>query len=247
MTSPLSRPAREKLLVREFFGDTNGFFVDIGANDPHHGSQSWHLEQAGWQGILVEPQPELAAKLREARSAKVFAVACSSPQNAGRTMTLHLAGPMSALNRERMSYGAVPESTIEVPVRTIDDILAEAHAPTPVDFLSIDIEGHEAEALAGFDFARWRPRLILMEDHVSNLQKHRVLRRAGYRLIRYTDYDGWYVPENSPIGFGWGERWAILRKYYLALPFRIARNWSRKLRQNLRGRLAGNAGANAVR
>ena len=230
MNSPLSRPDREKVLIREFFGKTTGYFVDVGANDPHHGSQTWHLESMGWSGVLIEPQPDLAARLRETRKAKVFAAACSSPDNAGTTMTLHLAGPMSSLNRERMSYGVVPEAVITVPVRTLDDILAEAGAPSPIDFLSLDVEGHELEVLAGFDIARWRPRLILMEDQVADHSKHRIMRRAGYRLVRYTDYDGWYVPAEFPAWFGWREWWVVVRKYYLALPFRKLRNLLRRMR-----------------
>ncbi len=231
MSQTSSRPDREKLLVREFFGGSRGFFVEVGANDPRQGSQSWHLEQGGWRGVLVEPQPDLAARLREARSAKTFAVACSSPRNAGRMLTLHLAGPLSGLDRTRLAYGATPEGTIDVPVRTLDDVLTEAGAPTPLDFLSIDVEGHEIEVLRGFDFSHWRPRLILMEDHVSNLSKHRFLRQARYRLVRYMDNNGWYVPNDAAVKFGWYERWKCFRKYYLALPLRKLRNFSRGLRQ----------------
>ena len=54
----------EQTRVREFFGgDNSGYFVEVGANHPTHGSQTWHLEQAGWTGVLVEPQPDLAAFL----------------------------------------------------------------------------------------------------------------------------------------------------------------------------------------
>ena len=74
----------EHALVREFFGgDTSGYFVEVGANHPTEGSQTWHLEQAGWTGVLVEPQPDLAAFLVTSRKARVFAAACSSPDNAG--------------------------------------------------------------------------------------------------------------------------------------------------------------------
>ena len=62
-------------LVAAFFGDIKGFFVEVGANDPRERSQTWHLEQAGWTGILIEPQPDLARELRAKRVAKVFAVA----------------------------------------------------------------------------------------------------------------------------------------------------------------------------
>jgi FkbM family methyltransferase len=228
-------PGREQELVRAFFGGARaGFFVEVGANRPREASQSWHLEQLGWTGVLVEPQPALADELRRLRRARVFAVACSSPANAGRSMRLHVAGPLSALDRERMAPGAVPERVIEVPVRTLDDVLAEAGAPAGFGLLSIDVEGHELEVLDGFDLGRWRPRLILLEDHVGSLARHRFLSGAGYRLIRRFENNGWYVPRDAGVHVSPLERWEILRKYYLALPFRIARNASRTLRRRLR-------------
>jgi FkbM family methyltransferase len=228
---------REQALVREFFGGGRGYFVEVGANRPQFASQTWHLEQQlGWTGVLIEPQPELAAALRQARAAHVFAVACSSPANAGRRMRLHVAGALSSLDRDRMAPGAEPEKVIDVPVRTLDDVLLEAGSPEGFDLLSVDVEGHELEVLSGFDLGRWRPRLILLEDHVGNLRKHRFLIRAGYRLIRRFENNGWYVPKDAPAAVGWRERWEIARKYYLALPFRIARNTSRNLRRRLRAR-----------
>jgi hypothetical protein len=62
-------------LIAGFFGSRKGYFVEVGANEPRERSQTYHLEQAGWTGVLVEPQPALAALLRAQRSAKVFAVA----------------------------------------------------------------------------------------------------------------------------------------------------------------------------
>lgn len=221
-------------LVAAFFGGTKGFFVEVGANDPHARSQTLHLERAGWTGILIEPQPDLAEQLRTMRTGKVFAVACSSPEHAGRTMPLHVAGPLSSLDREHMAPGAAPERVIEVPIRTLDSLLDEADAPKPLDFLSIDVEGHEIEVLRGFDIVRWRPRLILLEDHVADLAKHRFMKSAGYRLIRRYENNGWYVPANAPERIEGRDYWEIIRKYYLALPFRMLRNASRRLRNGTR-------------
>jgi FkbM family methyltransferase len=218
-------------LIAAFFGDRVGFFVEVGANEPRERSQTWHLEQAGWRGVLIEPQPALADALRAQRSAKVFAVACSSPDNAGRILPLHVAGPLSSLDRARMAPGARPGSVIQVPIRTLDNVLEEAGAPERFDFLSIDVEGHEIEVLRGFDIARWRPRLILLEDHVGDLSKHRYLKAAGYRIIRRYENNGWYVPRESADKMQFADCWEILRKYYLALPFRVLRNLSRRLRK----------------
>jgi FkbM family methyltransferase len=218
-------------LVAAFFGDRQGFFVEVGANEPRARSQTFHLEQAGWTGVLIEPQPLLAAELRAQRNCKVFAVACSSPHNAGRTLPLHVAGPLSSLDRGRMAPGAAPEGVIAVPVRTLDAVLEEAGAPGGFEFLSIDVEGHELDVLRGFDIVHWRPQLILLEDHVGDLSKHRALRAAGYRIVRRYENNGWYVPRESAARARLADRWEIARKYYLALPFRVLRNLSRRWRK----------------
>jgi len=202
----------------------------VGANDPQLRSQTWHLEQAGWTGVLIEPQPDLADLLRLHRKAPVFAVACSSPRNAGRTLPLHVAGPLSALDREHMAPGAVPEAVINVPIRTLDSVLEETAALEGFDFLSIDVEGHEIEVLEGFKIARWRPRLILIEDHVSDLMTHNYLTARGYRIVRRFENNGWYVPKEAPHKIHWSDYWEILRKYYLALPIRQLRNSLRRVR-----------------
>jgi FkbM family methyltransferase len=218
-------------LIVAFFGNIKGYFVEVGANEPRERSQTWLLETLGWTGVLIEPQPDLAAKLRAKRKARVFDVACSSPENAGRELSLHVAGPLSSLDRIRMAPGAMPERTIKVPVRTLDSILGEADAPANFEFLSIDVEGHEIEVLHGFDIDRWRPRLILLEDHVADLSKHRYLSAAGYRIIRRYENNGWYVPRESSVSGQWRDQWEIVRKYYLALPFRVLRNLSRRIRK----------------
>ena len=92
-----------------FFGNIKGYYVEVGANDPRERSQTWHLEQQGWTGVLIEPQPDLAATLRAERKGKVFAVACSSPVTAGQELPLHVAGPLSSLDRRGMAPGAIPE------------------------------------------------------------------------------------------------------------------------------------------
>jgi FkbM family methyltransferase len=227
-------PEQEAGLVRDYLGTKRGYFVEVGANEPEKESQSFHLEREGWTGVLVEPQPDLAEKLRKMRGAKVFEAACSSPDRAGSRMTLYVLGPYSSFDPNLAVTGLRPEHAIEVPVRTLDSILEEAGAPRGFDLLSVDVEGHELDVLRGFDFNRWRPRLILLEDHVTSLDKHRFLTGAGYRLMRRTGLNGWYVPDDEAPALDLAGRWQILRKYYLGLPFRILRDARRRLRDRLK-------------
>jgi FkbM family methyltransferase len=227
----------EEELKEEFFGPKPGYFVDVGANDPKAISQSWHLEQMGWNGVLVEPQPALAQKLLEERSAKVFACACSSPANAGKMLQLHVAGIHSSLNPDFFVAGMRRQDVIEVPARTLDDILEEARAPTPIDLLSIDVENHEIEVLTGVTLARWRPRLILIEDLALNLRIHRLLTSRGYKWVRRTGLNSWYMPSDSAMTVSPFGQWQFVRKHYLGVPFRHLREAKRKQREKLRAAL----------
>ena len=227
----------ENRLKEEFFGRAaRGFFVDVGANDPVEGSQTWHLEQLGWNGVLVEPQRDLAEQLRQRRKAKVYAVACSSPVNAGKTMRLNLAGIQSSLNPDFFVPDMIHAGMSEVPVMTLDQILADAKAPTPLDLVSIDVESHEMEVLSGFDLTRWRPRLILIEDLVQNLRLHRYLMGQGYKWVRRTGLNGWYVPIDRPFSITLFGQMQFIRKYYLGVPFRVMRDRLRPARHRLKER-----------
>ena len=111
----------------------------------------------------------------------------------------------------------------EVEVRTLDEILAEAGNPK-LDFVSIDVEGLELQVLRGFDLARHRPAVLLMEDHLKQLGVHRHLARHGYRVVKRTGVNNWYVPKRQPFHLStWTERLKLFRKMYLGLPFRKIR------------------------
>ncbi len=227
----------ETQLKEEYFGAQKGFFVDVGANDPKDISQTWHLEQTGWTGILIEPQPDLAQQLREQRRARVFACACSSPENAGKMLPFQVSGIHSSLNLDFFVAGMRKSNVIEVPVRTLDEILIEANAPSPVDLMSIDVESHEIEVLNGLTLLRWRPRLILIEDLAFDLRIHKLLQSRGYKWVRRTGLNGWYVPADVAFPVSAFGRWQFVRKHYLGVPFRLFREAKRKVRERLRARL----------
>jgi FkbM family methyltransferase len=216
-------PGIETALVRAFFGGAPGYYVDVGANDPVIDSQTHHLEGLGWTGLLIEPDPDCARRLREQRCGTVVEVACSSRENAGRDLLLQRAGAHSTLELQPIARGAVARDTVAVRCDTLDAVL-RAHGAAPgFDFLSVDIEGHELVALSGFDFAYWRPRLILLEDHVTGLAKHGLLSANGYRLIMRTGLNSWYVPAEPVWRLGFAAQAEYLRKYYLGLPLRKLR------------------------
>lgn len=215
-----NEPAVEQQLVQAFFGGRKGFYVDVGANDPVLDSQSEHLEKLGWTGLLVEPDPDCCELLRRTRSGTVVEMACSSPENAGKSLQLNRAGPHSTLEDRPIAIGAVVRSTVAVQCETLDAMLRQNAAPKGFDLLSMDIEGHELVALSGFTFSEWRPQLVLIEDHVTHHQKHALMRANAYSLLLRTGLNSWYVPEQPSYSYSWAARFEFFRKYYLGLPLR---------------------------
>jgi FkbM family methyltransferase len=218
-----NEPSIEQKLVQEFFQSSTGFYVDVGANDPVLDSQSQHLEALGWTGLLVEPDPDCCELLRKARKGTVVELACSSPENAGKQLQLNRAGPHSTLEDQPIALGAVVRATVLVQCETLDTILRVHNAPVGFDLFSIDIEGHELVALSGFDFAYWKPKLVLIEDHVTHLKKHQFMIQAGYQLLLRTGLNSWYVPASIAYTFSLAARFEFIRKYYLGLPLRKLR------------------------
>src|SRR5690242_18475044 len=60
-------------LALAFAGQATGFYIDIGAGHPVADNVSFWFYERGWQGIVVEPQPELAALYERLRPRDVAA------------------------------------------------------------------------------------------------------------------------------------------------------------------------------
>ena len=57
----------EDIVLAELLPDRRGLYVDVGAAHPRLGSNTYFLYRRGWDGLLVEPNPRIAADLRKAR------------------------------------------------------------------------------------------------------------------------------------------------------------------------------------
>jgi FkbM family methyltransferase len=227
--SLLQAEESEKQAIRHFFGDrSDGFFVEVGANEPTSPeSQTFHLEQLGWRGILVEPIPELAEKARQLRpNSTVWQAACSAHGSAGEVELLipldgtELVTGHASLRANIDEHNYRNFKRIRVKSTTLDQVLAQAGMPS-VDLLSIDVEGAELEVLRGLDLTRSRPRLILLEDKHLYLSKHRLLTRAGYKLVQRLNRNCWYIPREAlapPVPMA--DRFRLLKRMYVSIWFK---------------------------
>ena len=189
----------EDALVWEHFGrKPDGFFVEVGANHPTELSNTWFLEQRGWSGVLIEPLTEKCALLREARKAsQVFQVAIGAAEDRGLVELKIPSDDVCAMVKVPKRKNMVAIKTETVRLATLDDILAEAGNPR-IDFVSIDVEGMEMDVLRSFDLERHRPGLVMLEDHLTNLDLIEHLPPRGYKMVRRTGINNWFIPGDAP-------------------------------------------------
>jgi len=140
--------------MRALTGRSTGWFVDVGAYDGISTSNTYALEQAGWQGLCVEPGPSFE-QLKMNRSCAVTRQAASNFTGGVRF------DGMSVIADD----GAPVHGESYVPCATLDYLMDSAGIPHVVDYLSIDVEGHEPEVLDGINFARRHFRFITIEHN----------------------------------------------------------------------------------
>ncbi len=219
----------ERELVADFFAGRTGVFVEVGAFDPVFQSQTAQLELDGWNGVLIEPVPAQAANLRQNRRSQVFELACVGPKVKEKLRPLVMRRGMSTLRLDRARRGGDP--VINVPVATLDDVLAQAGFEH-VDFVSVDVEGAELDVLRGFTLSRYKPALVLVDDRDRFTRVHLHMMLSGYKLVRRTGHNAWFVPRGQAFPVDLAGRWHLAWTYG---PGRLQRRLSDRLHSMMPG------------
>lgn len=180
----------EEWILRELLADRrDGIFVDVGAADARFLSNTYYFEQAlDWSGIAIDPQVVYAdgyATYRPRTRFRPFFVSDRSDAQ----VPFFVADQRESSSSDRQwaegyTEGAVEEVTVSTV--TLDDLL-DREGITQIDLLSMDIEGHEPQALAGFSIDRFRPAVVVIEALEATRQpvldyftRHGYVLQGGY-------------------------------------------------------------------
>ncbi len=189
----------EELIIRDFFQDrTDGFFVDVGCAWPKQDSNTYYLEaHLGWRGIAIDALQDYAPAWKTERPrSRFFSYLVSDHSDTREPFYRAKATGLSSTRKDRVFFGKkVKQTRIEVETITLDKLLDD-QGVSKIDFLTMDIEEHEPQALAGFDIERFRPELVCVESSPSiRLQLLEYFNAHGYeRIERYVerDFANWY-------------------------------------------------------
>jgi len=172
----------------------NGIFIEAGANDGLNQSNTLFLARVhGWKGILVKPVPRLFKRCYKNRPESFCVnVALVAPEDSGSIIDLIDVDLMTSVrNTKNFAFDETHIRTAELVQgisrtststtgKTISEVITESGFPG-IDFLSLDVEGFELEALKGFTKEEHFPRYILIETKQLDLV-HEVLGHR-YELV----------------------------------------------------------------
>ncbi|WGX98535.1 FkbM family methyltransferase [Nocardioides sp. L-11A] len=199
------------LLWRALGHVRNGRYVDVGAWDAVEHSVTKAFYDRGWRGVNVEPVPELAESIRQARPADLVVQAAVTSDEAAELVLHRVHQPgaerdvtgLSTLVADVAARHAVDDrfvvDDITVPTVTLSALFESELLGDTVHFLKVDVEGAEADVLGSIDFSRHRPWVVVVEatEPLSTEPSHEpwegLLLGAGYEFAIFDGLSRYYV------------------------------------------------------
>lgn len=192
---------QEDIILAEILKDVNkGFYIDVGANSPDALSVTKLFYEQGWNGINIEPLPDMYQELCQKRNRDI-------------NLNIGVGNKHDILTMRVCDYGSTFSSKViyenryetkpalQVEVFTMTEILNK-YKPETIHFCKIDVEGFEKQVLEGWDW-NYRPWVFCMESTkpgttipCHNEWEHLLLKH-GYKLERAHGINRYYIDINQ--------------------------------------------------
>lgn len=170
-----------------------GVYLDVAANDPVSISNTYFFDRClRWSGVCVEANPSYFEKIHRLRSCHMVPTCVGRRE--GEMVEFALSGGSGGIlgssnkHMEKWMKADVHIPTIKARCTTIQKVLDRGNIRV-VDFMSLDVEGHELNVLMGIDWTRTRINVMSIEVSGTTVQDiEKWMDKIGYkRLIPQLD------------------------------------------------------------
>jgi FkbM family methyltransferase len=158
----------EDVMIQRVLADVSqGCYIDVGASDPTNDSNTFALYLKGWRGVAIEPLP-FQQLWQQRRPEDIFL--CAGVGESSGLLTLQVydqSQQISSGSEDTVAHwqrcGVQPTRCMEVPMFTLNQVIAEYAPNRPLHLLSVDVEGMEYNVLKGLDMQIHRPWVLIVE------------------------------------------------------------------------------------
>jgi len=183
-----------------------GFYIDVGAQDPVHDSVSLAFYEAGWRGVHVEPVPEYARRLEEARpDERVVSALLRREREPMMFYSIADTGmstgdPQIAAQHLRAGFSV---STLLVDSMPLSEVL-DSVGDRPIHWLKVDVEGMERTVLESWGDSPARPWVVVVEStrpnsvETTHHEWDHIVVGLGYEFVYFDGLNRFYVSREHP-------------------------------------------------
>lgn len=204
------------LLINYFFKNKfNGFYVDVGCQNPISNNNTYLLHKnKNWKGINIDLDPE---------NIKLFNISRPNDININKALSssvkemdlyfYHKKSAINTISKEIADRQNAKVKEIKKISTTTLDLILEKNNVQKINYLSIDVEGHEFEVLSGFSIQKYNPDIVSIEylninsikfefhynniDDVINSQIYKYFVSNNYNLVNWNHADLIFVNKNN--------------------------------------------------
>jgi len=195
-----SQEGEDILLKRILKKNGKGFYVDIGALDPFRFSTTFHFYLQGWKGINIDPLPGTETLFNKIRTRDVNLEIAISDSEKTLNYYRFTEPAFNTFTETRVSDVLLKSQiklieTLQIKTYRLETILDKYLPPnTVIDFLNIDVEGHEMYVLESNNWNKYNPRIILVEhldmefEEIFTNPLYLYLKEKNYKLLAKTKF-----------------------------------------------------------
>jgi len=195
------------LLINYYFKNKQkGVYLDVGCQHPISNNNTYLLYKKGWSGINIDLDFKSIQLFNLARSSDVnINATVSSGEFTKELFFYHDKSPINTIEKKIADYQSAKVTEVRsVETKTLNDILID-NLINKVDYLNIDVEGHEIDVLNGFDINKFSPDIVSVEfldlamkklefknnnlKNVLNSSIYEYMTKNGYGLINWNHAD----------------------------------------------------------
>jgi FkbM family methyltransferase len=188
----------EDMVLRVFFEGKRkykGFYIDIGAHHPFRFSNTAYYYQKGWQGINIEPSPDLIRKIEHYRKRDINLNLGVANQESELTFYVFNDQALNSFDKD-LSLSRHDDSTPynivkELKIKTYPlSYILDKYLPVnqKIDFLSIDAEGFDFDILQSNNWEKYIPDFILVEQNTCEFPADNIEEDEIYKYLIENKY-----------------------------------------------------------
>ncbi len=188
----------EDLIIDKLLGyKKRGFYVDVGAYDPHRFSNTKRFYLKGWRGINVEPDASNYKKFIRDRKRDINLNLGIGSDNTSFTFYRFFPDTLSTFSKKeadrykKQGYQFV--NAAYIPVKKLSIILKTYRKNKPIDFITIDAEGYDLEVIKSNDWNKYKPKIICVETNQKTQKINAFLKNQKYRLVHQNKVNSIYI------------------------------------------------------